>query len=186
MSFERELEVATEAARAAGVEVARLRTDGVRYGRKGGNELVSEADLKAAEMLHDALTTAFPDTGWLSEEHTDTTERLAKERVWVVDPIDGTREYLLGVPEYAISVGLVVHGRPVLGVVYNPATDEMAAVDCTGHREAPAPLIPSRFTVLAGRGEHGYGGVAAPSRGCRSEWRGQCGVPDGARGRWTR
>ena len=128
--LERELEVATEAARRAGGEVLRMREEGLRYGRKGGYELVSEADIRAAEILHEALTGAFPDTGWLGEEHHDTAERLDRERVWVVDPIDGTREYLQGHPEYAISVGLVVKGRPALGVVHNPATDEMHAAIC--------------------------------------------------------
>lgn len=159
MGLESELDIAVAAARAAGDEVARLRDEGVRYGRKAGHELVSEADIRAAEMLHEALTSEFPDIGWLSEEHQDTSARLSCDRVWVVDPIDGTREYLLGVPEYAISVGLVIEGRPALGVVYNPATSELAAADCTGASEAHSPLLPARYTVLAGRGEHGYGGV---------------------------
>lgn len=65
--LEQELKVAVDAALEAGVEVARLRRDGVRYGRKDGWELVSEADIRAAEMLHAALTGAFPSDGWLSE-----------------------------------------------------------------------------------------------------------------------
>ena len=87
--LERELSVARDAVLRAGVEVARLRRDGVRYGRKDGWELVSEADLHASEVLHAALTGAFPSYGWLGEEHTDTAERLDCERVWVADPIDG-------------------------------------------------------------------------------------------------
>jgi len=154
--FESELAVATAAAREAGAEVLRLRNEGLRYGHKGGHELVSEADLRAAEMLYKALTTAFPDTGWLSEEHIDTSDRLRRERVWVVDPIDGTREYLMGIPEYAISIGLVVHGSPVLGVVYNPATDEMRAGTCEGAVETEAVEPSPPFDVLVGRSEHGY------------------------------
>lgn len=152
--LEDELRIATEAAREAGIEVARFRREGVRYGRKDGWELVSEADIRAAEMLHEALTKAFPDTGWLSEEHTDTSERLAHERVWVVDPIDGTREYLQGIPEYAISVGLVIAGEPALGVVYNPATDEMRTAICLGATLRPPSPLPRRFEALVGRGEH--------------------------------
>ncbi len=113
-----ELRVAIDAARIAGEEVVRLQRDGVRYGRKEGWELVSEADIRAAEILHETLTKAFPGDGWLSEEHTDTAHRLGRERVWIVDPIDGTREYLQGIPEYAISIGLAIGGRPVLGVVH--------------------------------------------------------------------
>ncbi len=165
--LEHEREVATAAAQRAGGEVARMRKEGLRYGRKGGHELVSEADIHAAEILHEALTGAFPDTGWLSEEHPDTADRLGRERVWVVDPIDGTREYLQGLPEYAISVGLVVDGRPALGVVHNPATGEMHTAICGG---APpvAPLggtPPAReYLALVGRGEERLG-VAPPLPG---------------------
>ena len=62
-----ELEVAVEAARAAGDDVARMRRQGLRYGHKDGRELVSEADIRAAEMLHEAITSAFPADGWLGE-----------------------------------------------------------------------------------------------------------------------
>ena len=139
-----------------------MREEGLRFGRKGGRELVSEADLLAAELLHEALTAAFPDDGWLSEEHRDTADRLARERVWVVDPIDGTREYLQGVPEYAISVGLAVRGRPALGVVHNPATGELhAAVHArTPVPAPPAPLPPAApYLALVGRGEELLGEV---------------------------
>lgn len=152
--LEDELRIAAEAARAAGAEVARLRREGVRYGHKDGHELVSEADIRAAEMLFEALTKPFPDTGWLSEEHTDTSHRLGRERVWIVDPIDGTREYLQGVPEYAISIGLVIDGEPALGVVYNPARDEMQAASCYAAGEHAKERLPQRFEVLVGRGEH--------------------------------
>ena len=164
-----ELATAVEAARAAGAEVLRLRNEGVRYGRKEGWELVSEADILAAEMLHEALTRPFPDAGWLSEEHTDTDHRLDKERVWVVDPIDGTREYLQGIPEYSISIGLVIHGAPALGVVYNPATDRMAAATCLGALERPArSLLPVAFEALVGRGEARYNDIPPLPQGATS------------------
>ena len=152
--FETELRVAMAAAREAGEEVARLRREGVRYGRKDGYELVSEADIRAAEMLHDALRTGFPSIGWLSEEHKDTAERLGCDRAWIVDPIDGTREYLEGVPEYAVSVGLTVEGEPVLGVVYNPARDEMYAAICCNSVEREPARQQRGFEALVGRGEH--------------------------------
>lgn len=160
--LERELAAATDAARRAGREVARMREEGLRFGRKGGHELVSEADLRAAELLHGALAGAFPDDGWLSEEHRDTADRLERERVWVVDPIDGTREYLQGVPEYAISVGLTVRGRPALGVVHNPATGELhAAVHAGTPVPAPSPAPDARapYLALVGRGEDLLGEV---------------------------
>lgn len=152
--LEQELKAAVDAALKAGEEVARLRRDGVRYGRKDGWELVSEADIRAAEILHEALTAAFPFDGWLSEEHHDTAERLGRERVWIVDPIDGTREYLQGVPEYAISIGLVIRGEPVLGVVHNPASGELFAAECasSGERQ-PTESTGQAIEVLVGRGE---------------------------------
>ncbi len=159
--LERELEVATAAARRAGREVARMREDGLRFGRKGGHELVSEADIHAAEILREELTAPFPDTGWLSEEHRDTAERLDRERVWIVDPIDGTREYLQGLPEYAISVGLAVKGTPALGVVHNPATDEMHAAISSGDApdHAPPVMRERAYLTLVGRGEDLLGEV---------------------------
>lgn len=152
-----ELRTAIEAARTAGDEVVRLRRDGVRYGRKEGWELVSEADIRAAEILHEKLTAAFPADGWLSEEHADTAHRLDRERVWIVDPIDGTREYLQGIPQYAISVGLAIEGRPALGVVLNPATGELFASVCLSAVERP-PTEPTGtpFEVLVGRGEQAH------------------------------
>lgn len=168
-NLDAELAVAIDAARAAGVEVLRLRSEGVRYGRKEGWELVSEADILAAEILHHRLTTAFPDAGWLSEEHTDTDHRLGKERVWVVDPIDGTREYLQGVPEYAISVGLVINGAPALGVVYNPAADRLSAATCLSARERPrAGPLPGKFEALVGRGEKRFDDIPPLPLGARS------------------
>lgn len=152
--LEQELRIATEAAHRAGLEVLRFRRDGVRYGRKEGWELVSEADLVASEILHSALTGAFPHDGWLGEEHTDTAARLDRERVWVVDPIDGTREYLQGIPEYAISVGLVIAGKPALGVVFNPATDEMFVAECLSASERlPTESTGQHVEILVGRGE---------------------------------
>jgi myo-inositol-1(or 4)-monophosphatase len=167
--FAEELRIAMEAARAAGAEVARMRNEGLRFGHKDGWELVSEADIRAAEMLHAALTGAFPTDGWLSEEHVDTSHRLGRDRVWIVDPIDGTKEYLQGVPEYAISVGLVVEGVPVLGVVYNPARDDMHAAVCVGTEESAAAAVPARFDVLIGRGEQQWDDVPMLPPGARTK-----------------
>ncbi|MGD9932510.1 MAG: 3'(2'),5'-bisphosphate nucleotidase CysQ [Dehalococcoidia bacterium] len=151
--YQRELDIAVTAARQAGAEVARMRRDGLRYGHKEGRELVSEADIRAAEMLHEAITGAFPDDGWLSEEHVDTDARLGQRRTWIVDPIDGTREFLMGIPEYSVSVGLAVDGEAVLGVVFNPATEELFSALCNDVQERPAGLAPKRYRVLVGRGE---------------------------------
>lgn len=155
--FERELTCAQEAALAAGEVIERLRRSGVRYGRKAGRELVSEADLEAAAVLERRLLEAFPGDGWLSEEHQDSPLRLGAERTWIVDPIDGTREFLQGVPEYAVSIALVVKGEPVLGVVHNPATGELYAAVCTDSCERlPTEPTGHPFEVLVGRGEHAW------------------------------
>ncbi|MFQ5381871.1 MAG: 3'(2'),5'-bisphosphate nucleotidase CysQ [Dehalococcoidia bacterium] len=165
---QQELETAIAAAREAGDEVARMRAEGVRFGRKYGRELVSEADLRAAEILHSRLTTAFPDAGWLSEEHVDTGERLRHDRVWIVDPIDGTREYLMGRPEYAISVALVGDQEPTLGVVYNPATEELLAAAVDGSSEMEPEDPPDEFEVLVGHGEANHNhGLPLPGGGRR-------------------
>lgn len=87
---------------------------------KGGDDPVTAADL----AVDAALAAVLPrdGEGWLSEETADDVGRLDRERVWVVDPIDGTREFVAGIPEWAVSVGLVVDGRPVAGGILNPAT----------------------------------------------------------------
>lgn len=167
--FADELATAIAAAEAAGREVMKLRQNGMRYGHKDGFELVSEADLRASEMLHEALTTAFPDAGWLGEEHVDTEERLDRERVWIVDPIDGTREFLQGIPEFAVSIGMVVHGRPVLGVVHNPATSETDGAVCVdvperSNRRASAD---EPLDVLVSRHEMRWRDVPPLPRGTR-------------------
>ncbi len=86
---------------------------------------VTTADLAADRILREGLTAAFPDYGWLSEETADDLARLDRSRVWVVDPIDGTKEFIMGLPEFAVSVALVQGEQVVLGIVYNPATEEL-------------------------------------------------------------
>lgn len=120
-----DLDLAIRAARAAGREVMRHFRGGgeVRYKEPG--QPVTAADLAADRVLRDVLLRERPGYGWLSEESADSPERLRRERVWVVDPIDGTQSFVDGKPEFAVSVGLAVGGRAVLGVVYNPAAEAM-------------------------------------------------------------
>lgn len=78
--------------------------------------------------------TKYPDDGWLSEESTDTRERLTKRRVWIVDPLDGTLEFIQEVPEFVVSIDLTIDGEPVIGVIFNPVTDELyTASDGAAH-----------------------------------------------------
>ncbi len=99
-------------------------TDHKQWSKAHDNTPVTEADIEVNELLHRRLGAARPDYGWLSEETEDDSSRLTQHCVWVVDPIDGTRAFARGRPHFVISVALVEGGRPVLGVLYNPATDE--------------------------------------------------------------
>ncbi|MGZ8756011.1 MAG: 3'(2'),5'-bisphosphate nucleotidase CysQ [Acidimicrobiia bacterium] len=90
---------------------------------KAGGDPLTKADLAVNAVLAESLPQ--PGEGWLSEETADDSSRLECKRVWVVDPIDGTREFIQGIPEWCISVGLVEDGRAVAGGILNPATDEL-------------------------------------------------------------
>lgn len=83
---------------------------------------VTEADRAVNLVLHEMLVRG--DEGWLSEETIDDPERLKKRRVWVVDPLDGTKEFVAGIPEWCISVAMVENGRAIAGGICNPATKE--------------------------------------------------------------
>ncbi|HSG08338.1 MAG TPA: 3'(2'),5'-bisphosphate nucleotidase CysQ [Longimicrobiales bacterium] len=119
---------------------------------------LTQADLAADEVLRRILPR--DGEGWLSEESVDDPERLSCRRVWVVDPIDGTREFVQGIPEWCISIGLVEDGVPVAGGIFNPVTDELVVGSLeTGvtYNGAPATVRdPERLaevTVLASRSE---------------------------------
>jgi myo-inositol-1(or 4)-monophosphatase len=118
---------------------------------KGPGQIVTEADLAIDRYLHAALRRERAEDGWLSEETVDDRLRLERRRVWVVDPIDGTRSFAEGVPEFAVSVALLVENRPVLGFVYNPAKGELfEAVRGAGARLHGRSLRASGASSLAG------------------------------------
>ncbi|MDA1133002.1 MAG: 3'(2'),5'-bisphosphate nucleotidase CysQ [Proteobacteria bacterium] len=96
----------------------------VRRWDKGPGQVVTDADIAVNELLRERLTNARAAYGWLSEETADDGKRLSCARVWIVDPIDGTRAFLRGVAEYAICAALVEDGSAVAGAVLNPATGE--------------------------------------------------------------
>jgi myo-inositol-1(or 4)-monophosphatase len=95
----------------------------LEVGDKGTQGPVTEADRRADDLLRRELV-KVESAAWLSEETTDDHARLAARRVWVVDPLDGTKEFIAGIPEYAIAVGLVDRGEVVLGVTHNPASGD--------------------------------------------------------------
>jgi len=89
---------------------------------KSGHDPVTEADRAVDSALRKELLRE--DEGWLSEETVDDFSRLDKRMVWVVDPLDGTREFVAGIPEFCVSIAMVEDGRPIAGGIYNPATQE--------------------------------------------------------------
>jgi myo-inositol-1(or 4)-monophosphatase len=125
--WEHELEVAIEAARRAGQIVREVYARPFEVQQKSHDNPVTEADLRANECIHGCLMAAFPDDGWLSEETRDSHERLARRRVWIIDPLDGTKEFTQHIAEFCICIALVHDGEPVVGVSYNPVTDELFA-----------------------------------------------------------
>jgi len=125
-TFSHELTVASALAREAGaLLLAHLRAGFTVEHKTSADDPVTVADREASTLIMTALAAAFPADGLLSEEETDDRARLGHDRVWIVDPIDGTKEYSTGLPDYCVSIGLAVGGEPVLGVVYAPETDEL-------------------------------------------------------------
>lgn len=124
MTLERELNILCKAVRKAGEVILQVANDSFSTAYKENLDPVTVADLEANRILRETLLGNFPDYGWLSEETCDHPERLTKKRVWIVDPIDGTKEFISGIPEFTVSVALVNEGCPMLASVYNPATGE--------------------------------------------------------------
>jgi 3'(2'), 5'-bisphosphate nucleotidase len=121
-----ELRCATAAARAAGVAIL------AHYGTadaelKAGGSPVTAADHAASAAIIDRIRVEFPEDAVLCEETADSSARLGAARLWVVDPLDGTKEFLAQNGEFSVMIGLVAGGQPVLGVVYLPAVDRLYA-----------------------------------------------------------
>jgi len=131
--YAHELEVAVAAVREAGA-VARARFGGALQVEQKPDDLgpVSDADRACDALLRQRLAAEFPKDALLTEETEDDGAWRSAHRVWMVDPIDGTREYVAGVDEYAVMVGLCVDGRPVLGAVY-AAQRDLLACGVVGH-----------------------------------------------------
>jgi myo-inositol-1(or 4)-monophosphatase len=121
----RERDVAVEAARAAGAIIRRHYGTDVLVELKGHDDPLTAADRESNACIHEIVTKAFPDDGWLSEETADSTDRLASRRVWIVDPLDGTKEFTQHIPEFCVCIALVEAGRPIVAVELNPAADRL-------------------------------------------------------------
>jgi len=149
-----DLDLIIAAARQAGALAVSAREAGLKIWSKEGGSPVTDADLAVDTLLKERLGAARPDYGWLSEETADDPARLATTRQFVVDPIDGTAAYLKGKPWFAVSIAVVENGRPIAGVVYAPALDELYAATAAnevGGGEATlngAPIAPGVATTL--------------------------------------
>ena len=117
----------------AGGDIARKFYGGdyKRWSKDGGSP-VTEADLAVDKHLHETLTAARPDYGWLSEESADDPQRLSRSHVFVVDPIDGTVAFLKNRPHFTICAAVVEDGRAVCGAIYNPISNELYAARTGG------------------------------------------------------
>src|SRR5246500_2922535 len=140
------IEAAIQAARTV---FARFTPGAVETEYKIGHDPVTEADRAVDAVLRQNLLREGE--GWLSEESVDDVSRLSKKRVWVVDPLDGTREFVQGIPEFCVSIGFVEDGRPVAGGICNPATNEtiIGAIDA-GVLYNGKPAWASQRTTLKG------------------------------------
>jgi myo-inositol-1(or 4)-monophosphatase len=145
-----ELEFAIDAVRRAGALIRSFFGGSYELRAKGENNPVTSADLAADALLRESFGRRFPDDGWLSEETADSSERLARRRVWVVDPLDGTKEFIQHIPEFCVCIALVEAGRPIVGVEYNPAADRLyVAVRGQGTTVNGAPARVSTQAKLA-------------------------------------
>ncbi len=155
-----DLELLRTAAVTAGIIASSYFRRDLKTWTKENASPVSEADIVLDKFLNSALLTARPSYGWLSEETVDNPDRLGRARVFVVDPIDGTRGFIKGEDSWTVSLAVVEHGLPIAGVVFAPARDEMyeaslgGGARLNGHaieRRTPgtrhAPLIPAPGAV---------------------------------------
>lgn len=139
--------IAVRAARGAGSVIARnaQRLDRVQVERKGQNDFVSEVDRLAEQEVFNTLKRAYPDHAVIGEESGGEADR---DYVWVVDPLDGTTNFLHGFPHYAVSIALLHKGQVEVGVIYDPMRDELF----TAKRGGGATLDGRRIRMAPKRG----------------------------------
>lgn len=123
--METELRILTDTIKLAGARALELSKRGFEVRTKPDHSPVTTADLEVNRILSEMQQKHFPDDGWLSEESPDDHLRLSKKRLWIIDPIDGTKAFVNRLPEFCISVGLIEDKRPMLGAIFNPSTDEL-------------------------------------------------------------
>ena len=126
-SFDTELAVALAAAHEAGGILLRHYREGTEHWEKSRDNPVTKADLESDQAIVRRIGQTFPADGILSEETASVPGRGARRRTWIIDPMDGTKEFVGRIPEFAVSIALVEDGEPVVGVVLNPAIGRVVA-----------------------------------------------------------
>ncbi|MBB3770800.1 myo-inositol-1(or 4)-monophosphatase [Angulomicrobium tetraedrale] len=140
-----------EAVVAAGAVAVEMFRAGVKSWSKHNDSPVTEADIAVDRMLRERLGRLSPTYGWLSEETVDEPSRLACRRVWIVDPIDGTRAYMAGGSDWCVEAALVEDGRPIAGALFAPLTEELfIAVRGGGATCNGQPIAASQAGAVSG------------------------------------
>jgi len=143
--MERELATLVESIRNAGAKVRELVRVGFDVQTKSDRSPVTAVDHEVNRILHEMQRREFPQDGWLSEESPDDPARLTTRRVWIVDPIDGTKALVNRVPEFCISAALIEQGAPIVAAILNPSTGELftamrgGGLFVNGTRITPSP-----------------------------------------------
>jgi len=152
--YESELKIAVELARAAGAAILAQYKKPLRVEQKTSAddvEPVTQADRIANELIVNGLKQQFPSDGILAEESIDTEHRLSKSRVWMVDPLDGTNGFIDGNGDFAVQIGLVEEGEPVMAVVYLPLSDVLYRAVLGGGTWIERPQIEPEKAVVSER-----------------------------------
>ena len=116
----KELEAALQAAKKAEVKILEVYAEPFDVEIKEDNSPVTKADKMADEIIRAHLSSLFPEDGFLTEESTDTAERFSKKRIWIVDPVDGTKEFVSRNGEFTTNIALCENGQIILGVINVP------------------------------------------------------------------
>jgi myo-inositol-1(or 4)-monophosphatase len=153
-----DLDLAVDVAREAGALSLDWLRKGARTWDKSPGNPVTEADIAVNNLIAGRLRGARPGYGWLSEETKDNPEDRAQGRIWVVDPIDGTRAFMRGEPYFCISIARLEGDRPVVAALFNPMTNEML----TATAEGGAALNGERIQAMPTCGLEGCGMIVRP------------------------
>lgn len=155
MDLERLIMDVREIVHTAARRIQAVRAESIETDLKKDKSPVTRADHESDALLRTRLTSLLP-VGWLSEETADRPDRLRERLLWVVDPLDGTKEFIKNIPEYSIAVALVEDGEPILGMVHNPATEESfwGVKGLGAFRDSGKPIaVHEGSVILASRSE---------------------------------